>query len=854
MNEWKYSDRDDATLVTLTLAGDHSAYEMLVRRHERGVLAVARRITCGDGYMAEDAAQEAFVAAFVKLDRLRDGASFGAWVRRIARNCAVDMITRFRQYVSYDELENAIRDGEYDVADVPDTDEFETVVRLHESMSRLPERVGTIIKLHYFEGLSVVEIAQRLGIAEGTVKWQLHDGRARLRKEMGVMDQKTQKEQKTLVARVMEQVEQLKLWRFKQDKTGFGEHYERVLRAVEELPESCERSHAEADVLMLGWWWLPGEKNDALLARIKQAALESKNEEVMEFVVGEEDGKIWKDRIAWMRDTQIPYLEEHGFRLALGRELFWLGYEYWDEGQSESCLACLARVREVLRPTDVYYANSLSAERAIRFALDRQAAGVLDGRYIGNAVAEQYRIIDGELRFWSQPGFEVGHLYGWERLPDYIWYLASCCEGRMLLPDAKVGDRLEADGASLSLVADGVSVETPCGRFEHCQHWRTTTAKGAVCDTFYAEGVGIVRQDSLLSEGYRAVRVLTDYEIRGGKGFLPIAVGNRWQYTGDYDERYARKRLCYEIVGADEQAVTLSEYFETERLGYDPCSFTDAALQMRAEYIIQREGKQLLSDVSEAVDRCESLARSPYERAHAKAACEVMRRIFDTDKESNPTRTHSGHWNFFDLHILEWQHGKLILQRTDRRYSFEWKAMGGTGDAGAPLLYNDVLGVLQDNAECIWSDEWRDGYERTLEHRRYGIALTTKLSCREIGTVTTAAGSFDGCLELSIDTHGQISPGLSYRMGRREYVFAPDVGIVRTVNHYKNDTLSAVYELTSYAGTGHGYLPLDEGLRRRYEAQSLTDGYIASVDYAVERNENGRLCLIENQCGIRALT
>ena len=129
----------------------------------------------------------------------------------------------------------------------------------------------------------------------------------------------------------------------------------------------------------------------------------------------------------------------------------------------------------------------------------------------------------------------------------------------------------------MGLVADDVSVETPCGRFERCQHWRTTTAKGGVYDTYYAEGVGIVRQESLVSEGYRAVRVLTAYDICGGEGYLPIAVGNRWQYTGDYDARYIRKQLCYEIVGADDGAVTLSEYFETERLGYDPTSFTDAA-------------------------------------------------------------------------------------------------------------------------------------------------------------------------------------------------------------------------------------------------------------------------------------
>ena len=123
-------------------------------------------------------------------------------------------------------------------------------------------------------------------ISEGTVKWQLHDGRKRIRKELCAMNEKYSD---TLVERVMKKVEELKLWQLVNDKTGFEKVYKEVLREVEELPECVKKQHALADVLMRGWWWLPGKKNDALFARIADAAIESKNEEVMAFIVTRED-------------------------------------------------------------------------------------------------------------------------------------------------------------------------------------------------------------------------------------------------------------------------------------------------------------------------------------------------------------------------------------------------------------------------------------------------------------------------------------------------------------------------------------------------------------------------------------
>ena len=88
----------DKTLVEQTLLGDTDAYEALVWRHQARVLSRAKWITKSD-FMAEDAAQDAFVTAWIKLDCLKDREKFASWVCRIAENCAKEMLIRFREYL-----------------------------------------------------------------------------------------------------------------------------------------------------------------------------------------------------------------------------------------------------------------------------------------------------------------------------------------------------------------------------------------------------------------------------------------------------------------------------------------------------------------------------------------------------------------------------------------------------------------------------------------------------------------------------------------------------------------------------------------------------------------------------------
>ena len=389
-----YQNESDETLVMLTLTGEQYAYEILVARHQKAAIASAIAVTKSH-FMAEDAAQDAFVTAWMKLNTLQEPKKYCSWVCRIAKNCALNMINRYRSFLPLDVVDNLniTDDGAENPEELYALSEERNEV--NKSIDMLPEKVRQIIRLHYYDDLSIAKIADRMRISEGTVKRQLHDGRKRIRKELCAMNEKYSD---TLVERVMKKVEELKLWQVKNDKSGFEKIYAHVLREVEELPECTEKQHALADVLMRGWWWLPGKKNDALFARIANAAMEGKNEEVMTFIVAREDSKVYGGaRIDFIRDKQIPRLEKAGFVKALGREWFWLGYNLFREGKVEDGRAAYDKVEAILSKEDAY-CILVPYARKMEEILASDYKDKSEKRYLIGANAEEYRLINNDLK------------------------------------------------------------------------------------------------------------------------------------------------------------------------------------------------------------------------------------------------------------------------------------------------------------------------------------------------------------------------------------------------------------------------------------------------------------------------
>ncbi|MBQ8641152.1 MAG: sigma-70 family RNA polymerase sigma factor [Clostridia bacterium] len=840
-----YHDIPDDALVSMTLLGEQDAYEELVRRYQRPALNTAY-LSLKNRFLAEDAAQDAFVTAWLRLNTLREPARFGPWVCRIAGNTARNMVKHYRDYLPPDEEEITALAARRDYVQWQKEQAEESVSEtLRQSLDRLSEKVRTVIRLHYFEGLSVTEIAYRLSIPAGTVKYRLHEGREKLRKELDMMNGN---EMEKFVNDVMKKVEKLKSWRYRNDKTGFSAYYKDVLAEVEKIPEegySAQKNHAMADVLMRGFWWLPEEEKgdkDALLARIRECCDRSHNEDVKQFLLVQDYEKIsGKERLDFMRQ-EIAKLEEEGYVQALGYEWFWLGYYSQENGDRDAMFDCYRKVLEVLTPADVYYANALAAIKLEESIPDRGQQRT----YYGGATGEEYRYEDGKLFFDKQPGYSTGELINRGNVPDAPFYFISRCDNRF--PDAsmKPGESITASDGKvvLTFAEDNITVETPAGTFDGCGRWTITGGwKGDM--TFWMKpGVGLIRFSQRDGD---EILTLKAYKITGGEGLLPMAVGNCWEYTAEKANDLLTSWETYEVTYTDKEKVILSGCHLVQRKGYAD-TWEDQFVQTRAEYVAEEGDREWLAkDMRPTLAHAAELADTPFRKDYTAAAQKVMEEIWTTDPEASPGCPVKGYWNFFS---------PFWLRRTDDGwtlddsypYHFEWKDV----PLLSPLLYNWVWDILQDAAGCIWSDKWVDGY---TEKREYDGDKTSDIRVEAVESLTVPAGTYANCLRVHVYSVGQ-NGGHGYRGGKMYYDFAPGVGIVQAVHYYMDNGAeqSSRFVLTEAAGTGEGYMPLADGFRRIYTLVDVPETVLGRTEYTVRTDEKGRMVLIAALFGSRVRT
>jgi RNA polymerase sigma-70 factor (ECF subfamily) len=170
----------DAELVERVRGGDGAAFDVLVERHMRRAFSIAYRLL-GQREDAEDLVQDAFLAVLRKIDSFQPERSFSAWFHRIVVNRALNA-RKARSVRHTEALPAEVRaDG---VSPLHHTERVELRERLAEVMTRLPERQRTIVRLSELEGMSSPEIAEILGLSDGTVRWHLHQARGALRQAL----------------------------------------------------------------------------------------------------------------------------------------------------------------------------------------------------------------------------------------------------------------------------------------------------------------------------------------------------------------------------------------------------------------------------------------------------------------------------------------------------------------------------------------------------------------------------------------------------------------------------------------------------------------------------------------------
>ena len=154
---------------------ESEAFEDLMADHLDESFRVAVAIL-GDTDEARDATQEAFIAAWRQLPRLRDPAKAASWLRRITVNTS---ISRLRKRARDRTMAGALRFAAGDGGGVDDGLVHRESLRT--ALWQLKPEHRVVLFLRFYEDLTVEQIAERIGIRQGTVKSRLHYGLERLR-------------------------------------------------------------------------------------------------------------------------------------------------------------------------------------------------------------------------------------------------------------------------------------------------------------------------------------------------------------------------------------------------------------------------------------------------------------------------------------------------------------------------------------------------------------------------------------------------------------------------------------------------------------------------------------------------
>jgi RNA polymerase sigma-70 factor (ECF subfamily) len=184
-DRWSSADAGDAVLLARLRAGDDRALGRAYDEHAEVVLATARRVTV-DEQLATDVVQEVFLHLWQAADRvdLARG-SLRAYLRTIAHRRAVDAV---RRAVRRDRAESAVEVVDVDGVDEGIAEEAAALWchdRLEAALDQLPEEQRVALCLAYYGGRTLKQVAETLGIPEGTAKSRVRLGLARVRALVG---------------------------------------------------------------------------------------------------------------------------------------------------------------------------------------------------------------------------------------------------------------------------------------------------------------------------------------------------------------------------------------------------------------------------------------------------------------------------------------------------------------------------------------------------------------------------------------------------------------------------------------------------------------------------------------------
>ncbi|MEX2336041.1 MAG: RNA polymerase sigma factor [Fulvivirga sp.] len=164
----------DTALIARSMEGDRLAQNRLYKRYSRSMFNICYRMT--NSYDdAEDVLQEAFISAFKNLRSYKGNATFGAWLKRIVINKAVNLLKK--KQIKFVAMTADI--PEYPEPDL--TEDALNINRIKQAVKQLPDGYRIVFSLYLIEGYDHSEIAEILGISASTSKSQFNRSKKKLK-------------------------------------------------------------------------------------------------------------------------------------------------------------------------------------------------------------------------------------------------------------------------------------------------------------------------------------------------------------------------------------------------------------------------------------------------------------------------------------------------------------------------------------------------------------------------------------------------------------------------------------------------------------------------------------------------
>jgi RNA polymerase sigma factor (sigma-70 family) len=178
---------NDAILIQRVLAGDDTAFSILVRRYQKPVHALAWR-KIGDFHVAEEITQDTFLKAYQRLATLKEPQRFASWLYVIAARCCIAWLRKKRLRTQSLEKTNSalLEKATYSGYVIEENERIAVEARreiVKNLLAELQESERTVVTLHYFGEMSSAEIGAFLGVSANTVRSRLRRAQQRLKKE-----------------------------------------------------------------------------------------------------------------------------------------------------------------------------------------------------------------------------------------------------------------------------------------------------------------------------------------------------------------------------------------------------------------------------------------------------------------------------------------------------------------------------------------------------------------------------------------------------------------------------------------------------------------------------------------------